>query len=166
MFLYIRFIKLLLIKSKSLYYTYFTCIIPKVAFCFRAERTDVPTFHTCFSKQTEPRPQVRLFTGLAGWKLPRASLWKSWHLNMWLSRSGQKPAVFERAKCQTQCWQRATLAKCVVVNCHEGVFQIMNRIQYDSDVNPGGCSSVQFCSFVRPCVTQMWVLTLGWREAK
>lgn len=49
-----------------------------------------------------------------GWTLCCAPLWRSWHLNMWLSRSGQKPAVSERAKCQMQRWQRATLAKCVV----------------------------------------------------
>lgn len=128
----------------------------KFHFVFRL-RDVVPTFHACFSKQTQARSQVRLFTASARWKLPRASLWKSWRLNMWLWRSGQKPAVFERAKCQTQCWQRATLARCVVVNCHEGVFQITNRIQCDSDVNPWGRSSLPFCSFVQPCVAHMSV---------
>lgn len=50
--------------------------------------------------------------------------------------------------------------------CSEGVFEIMNRIQYDSDVSPQGGSSVHFYSFVQPCVMHMWVLPVLWWEAK
>lgn len=91
----------------------------KLLFAFRL-RDDAPTFHTCCSKPTEARLQVRLFTGLACWKLPRASLWKK------LTPQHVAPKIWSEAsslgaKCQTQCWQRPTRAKCVVLNCHEGV---------------------------------------------
>lgn len=143
-----------LIKSLTFLFLYtiflLICMELKVNYClFKSEVTSLCSTPVFQNKQRGGR--LACLPVLCG---------KSWHLDMWLSRSGGKPAGLQRAKCQMQGWQRATLAECVVVFCHEGAFQTVNW-KSDSDVNARGRSSLW------QCVTHVWVRgQILWKTGK